>query len=207
MVGFAAHLDTTGGDRISADYPYYLTEALNRAWGPGLVVLFHPGAMGDLNHIDVQESTLCIKVAGAPIKGQSHPRKIGNALAGEVLKILASSVYTDDVSVDFAVTPVELPLRQVTAEAVAEAGRIIERIDIGKADFTLEVVAAWRDRGLTGMSGSLTTQVQAFRVGYVPTRRAYSEGGYEVTSTALAPGAGEKLVDAALGLLRGLAKS
>lgn len=38
-------------------------------------------------------------------------------------------------------------------------------------------------------------------VGYVPTRAAYPEGGYEVTSSFLAPGAGETLAGAAQALL------
>ena len=38
-------------------------------------------------------------------------------------------------------------------------------------------------------------------IGYVPTRRAYEEGGYEVASSRLAPGAGERLVEEALATL------
>lgn len=39
-------------------------------------------------------------------------------------------------------------------------------------------------------------------IGYVPTRKAYDEGGYEATSTPLQPGSGERLVEAALALLQ-----
>lgn len=41
-------------------------------------------------------------------------------------------------------------------------------------------------------------------IGYVPTRKAYKEGGYEATSSPLAPGTGEQMVEAALALLRDL---
>ena len=41
-------------------------------------------------------------------------------------------------------------------------------------------------------------------IGYVPTRKAYDEGGYEATSSPLAPGTGEQMVEAALSLLNGL---
>jgi neutral ceramidase len=41
-------------------------------------------------------------------------------------------------------------------------------------------------------------------IGYVPTRRAYGEGNYEVVSARCARGSGEKLVEAAVGLLKGL---
>ena len=40
---------------------------------------------------------------------------------------------------------------------------------------------------------------------YIPTRAAYAQGSYEVTNSALRPGAGEMLVESALGLLRKVA--
>lgn len=42
-------------------------------------------------------------------------------------------------------------------------------------------------------------------IGYLPTRAAYDEGGYEVTASLLAPGAGEQLTAAALEELQHLA--
>jgi neutral ceramidase len=44
-------------------------------------------------------------------------------------------------------------------------------------------------------------------IGYVPTRSAYDEGGYEVVSSHLAPGAGELLGDAALAALERLVRA
>jgi neutral ceramidase len=41
---------------------------------------------------------------------------------------------------------------------------------------------------------------------YVPTKKAYGEGSYEVVNSPIAPGGGEKLVDAAGELLKSLAK-
>lgn len=41
-------------------------------------------------------------------------------------------------------------------------------------------------------------------IGYVPTRRAYEEGGYEPTASRFEPGSGERLVDEALDLLAAL---
>jgi hypothetical protein len=37
---------------------------------------------------------------------------------------------------------------------------------------------------------------------YIPNRAAYAGGSYEVTNSALQPGSGEMLVEAALSLLR-----
>jgi neutral ceramidase len=44
-------------------------------------------------------------------------------------------------------------------------------------------------------------------IGYVPTRQAYSEGGYEVThATLVAPGVGEEIADNAVSLLQSLGR-
>jgi len=43
-------------------------------------------------------------------------------------------------------------------------------------------------------------------IGYVPTQKAFAEGGYEVISARCAPGCGELLADAAIRLLRELRK-
>ena len=40
--------------------------------------------------------------------------------------------------------------------------------------------------------------------GYIPTRRAFAEGGYEPANSKIAPGGGEQMVDAAVGLLQEL---
>jgi len=40
--------------------------------------------------------------------------------------------------------------------------------------------------------------------GYLPTREAYPEGGYDVETSPFAPAAAEKVVEEALRLLRGL---
>ena len=39
---------------------------------------------------------------------------------------------------------------------------------------------------------------------YIPTKRAFAEGSYEVTNSRVQPGTGEKLADAAIGLLKEL---
>ena len=41
-------------------------------------------------------------------------------------------------------------------------------------------------------------------IGYIPSRRAYAQGNYEVVSARCAEGSGERLVDAAVKLLREL---
>jgi neutral ceramidase len=40
---------------------------------------------------------------------------------------------------------------------------------------------------------------------YIPTRKAFAEGSYETVNSSIAPGGGEKLVEAAVRLLKTLA--
>ena len=40
-----------------------------------------------------------------------------------------------------------------------------------------------------------------FSIGYIPTRRAYDEGGHEPEASLFAPGCGEQIADQAIDLL------
>ena len=80
-VNFAMHLDTVGGLRVSADYPFTLSAILAKLKGPDMVTLFSIGCAGDINHIDVASSD--------PQKGPGEARRIGTVLAGEVIKTYA----------------------------------------------------------------------------------------------------------------------
>ena len=48
------------------------------------------------------------------------------------------------------------------------------------------------------------TELANGAIGYIPTRRAYTQGNYEVVSARCAEGSGEMLVDAAIKLLKEL---
>lgn len=80
-VNFAMHLDTVGGRRVSADYPFTLASILARLKGPEMVTLFSIGCAGDINHIDVSSAD--------PQKGPREAGRIGTILAGEVIKTYA----------------------------------------------------------------------------------------------------------------------
>ena len=41
-------------------------------------------------------------------------------------------------------------------------------------------------------------------LGYIPTKQAFAEGSYEIVNSQVEPGTGEKLVEAAIGLLKEL---
>lgn len=56
----------------------------------------------------------------------------------------------------------------------------------------------------SGFSQTMVLELANDWVGYIPTRRAFEEGAYEPESSAYAPGCGEAIVEAAVGLLEQL---
>jgi len=75
---FAMHLDTTGGTRVSADYPFTLHSLLARVKGPEMVSVFSIGTAGNIAHVDVNWSD--------PQHGPAEAARIGTILAADVLK-------------------------------------------------------------------------------------------------------------------------
>jgi len=110
-----------------------------------------------------------------------------------------------------------------TMDRVA-AWRMIQAADIGPKLRVSVTVLAFGDVALVGMPCELFTdlgrEIRArspfahtlvvtladANIGYVAPRRAYEEGGYETTSSVLAPGMGERLADVAVSLLRSCAR-
>ena len=78
FVNYAMHPDTTGGTRISADYPGALSRALALYKGPDMLTLFANGTCGNINHTDVLW-------AGAQSSPQEATR-LGTVLAAAVFK-------------------------------------------------------------------------------------------------------------------------
>ncbi len=78
FVNYAMHPDTTGGTRVSADYPGALSRALALYKGPDMLTLFANGTCGNINHTDV-------RWGGAQSSPQEAAR-LGTVLAAAVFK-------------------------------------------------------------------------------------------------------------------------
>jgi neutral ceramidase len=108
---------------------------------------------------------------------------------------------------------------------VVEAHRIVALADGWTGDThptEVQALAIGADLAIVGLPGEIFADLgldlrarSPFRhtlvlglaneaIGYVPSRRAYAEGGYEPTSSRLQPGSGERLVEEALALLASL---
>lgn len=160
LVNFACHLDVLGNGNhlISADYPYFMRETLAKAGFSGATVLFANGCCGNINHINVFAQTRQ--------GGFEHCRKMGQILAGEVLKCMVApdSITSGEPVVGARREILELEYRPFTEKEIAGLRRIVADPEIAETDFR-KINARGRlgrvEQGVTSQS----TELQAFRVG------------------------------------------
>ncbi len=123
LSNFALHLDTVGGMKWSADYPYFIEQTLRKAAGKDLVSIFGTGCCGDINHSDPnrRERNKADFIGGS----------IGETIQGGLGKL--RHLEQGDLVVKSRV--VNLPLQDATKEEVTrsiqvlEAARRMEKID------------------------------------------------------------------------------
>ena len=52
LSNFALHLDTVGGLKWSADYPFFIEQTLRKVAGSEVISIFGTGCCGDINHVN-----------------------------------------------------------------------------------------------------------------------------------------------------------
>jgi neutral ceramidase len=216
-VNYAVHLDNVGGQMFSADVPFTLSKLLGEALGPELVTAFTAGCCGDVNHIDVTWSR--------PQGGNGNAARMGTILAGDVLRAWPNLKIVQPKTVRSKTAIVRLPLAEISQDDVTKAREVADRREgATTAEPTfLTKVQAFKVLDVQARNGrpwevevqvialddqvawvSLPGEMANGAIGYIPSRRAYPQGNYEVVSARCAAGSGEALVDAALELLRSI---
>ncbi len=255
LSNFALHLDTVGGTRWSADYPYFIEQTLRTSVGENVISIFGTGCCGDINHSDPSR------------RERNKADFIGGSLGKSITDALNDLQPIEKPTLQVRSQVVRLPLQDATAEEVARSVQLVELARSGqKIDFFDHVTAykklildqlrhekphtqadqhiTWGlSRSLAGIGETLPVEVTAITLGsdvaivclpgevfvelglaikqaspfrttlvielsnavetiYIPHRAAYAGGSYEVTNSAVQPGSGEMLVEAALTLLR-----
>jgi hypothetical protein len=233
-VNFALHPDTTGGARVSADYPGALSRSLAAYRGPDMLTIFANGACGEINHVNVQWP--------ARQQGPAEANRIGTILAAAVLKAVMDLKPAEGTALRVRSEIVPLPAAPWTEADLAAAREVVKRpreakfLDLVKAyrvldtaardgkpfEVEVQVIAMGRDLAWVSLPGEafvgLGLSIKAaspFRqthivelangaIGYIPDRSAYVQGNYEVVSARCAEGSGEMLVTAAVKMLKDL---
>jgi hypothetical protein len=116
-VNFAMHLDTVGGNFVSADYPYTLARLLADVKGPEMLTEFTIGTAGNINHVDVKSPD--------PQKGNAEAARIGTILAGDVLKTFRRLDPIEAGPIEVRSEIVKIPLPSYQPSDVEKARKVV----------------------------------------------------------------------------------
>jgi len=113
LSNFALHLDTVGGTKWAADYPYFIEQTLRKATGTDVVSIFATGCCGDINHVNprAQEVNKTDFIGGSI--GESIQRQLGHLQPLERTDLVVKSCV------------VKLPLQDATKEEVARSIEVL----------------------------------------------------------------------------------
>ncbi|MGQ9523966.1 MAG: neutral/alkaline non-lysosomal ceramidase N-terminal domain-containing protein [Armatimonadota bacterium] len=193
LVNYACHAVCLGHDNrlITADYPGALTAALSNEPALGMPV-FLQGACGDIN-------------PAVTHRGFDSAQWVGAELAEQTRRALEAATPAGDGPIAFAERRLTLPLSNSAGSVEAPVCALTcgsFAIASMPGEVFVELGMAVRTR--SPFSTTLVVGYANGDIGYVPTRSAYPEGGYEVEDAhryygrpaPLAPEAGEIMVDA-----------
>lgn len=209
IVNYSLHIDVTGGNLISADYPAMLTEVVRGVYGPEVMVLFVNGACGNINHCPY------LLDRPWPYKGVAKSTQIGRALGGKVIGIIEKALPSETQTVDAEQEILDVPA--FPRDDVLEK-RLADARAKEKPNFFEETLLKWIDNYDPSARRPVETQTLRFgdavfcsapgelfvewglemkkwspfpytfiaelandSVGYIPTFEAFRRGGYEAT--------------------------
>ncbi len=130
LSNFALHLDTVGGMQWSADYPYFIEQAVRSSLGPDCISLFGTGCCGDINHSNPHATE------------RNKTDFIGGSLGTTIQQSLTTLKPVSSSALQVRQSVVHLPLQQASKEAVLESVRIMKAVAAGeKVDFFDHVTA------------------------------------------------------------------
>jgi hypothetical protein len=231
IVSFALHLDTVGGTEYSADYPKFVEDRLKKSFGPEFTLLFGAGTCGDINHIDVTTRDRRTTEQIGRTLGESVAQSVGGdavsaivepSLAVRSTKVQAPLQKHSDEEIADARSKMdligsrELPfLEQVKACTIMD----LELRGADALPLEVQVVRLGPDTALVTLPGEVFVELglaikaaSPFKTtlvielandspAYIPTKKAFAEGSYEIVNSRIQPGGGEQLVETAIGLL------
>ncbi len=130
LSNFALHLDTVGGMRWSADYPYFIEQTVRKNLGPEVISIFGTGCCGDINHID----------PSTPERNKAD--KIGRSLGETICKNVKELKPLTSTRFQVYSQVVHLPLQVVSLPDVERATELLSVVKSGgKVEFLDHVTA------------------------------------------------------------------
>jgi len=130
LSNFALHLDTVGGTEWSADYPFFIEQAIRGALGDQVVSVFGTAPCGDINHVDPSTTE------------RNKTDFIGQSLGQTLVQGLGKLTPVKANSVVVRTAVIRLPLQSVSEAEVRRSEKLLRLIkDGGKVEFLDQVLA------------------------------------------------------------------
>jgi len=231
IINFALHLDTVGGTEYAADYPYYLEQALRDKYGKDMTLLYGTGTCGDINHIDItKRERLKTDYIGKTLAETVAAKAASLSTAEPALAVRNKIVevplqhYGPEKVAQARENIKKVGTKELSFLDQVEAYKIlaIEMRQSRTIPLEVQVFRLSRDVAVVGLPGevfvdlglaikkaspfahTLVIELCQDAPGYIPTKKAFSEGSYETVNSRIAPGGGEKMVETAIRLLKEL---
>jgi hypothetical protein len=144
-VNFAMHPDTTGGSKISADWPGALSRVLTSYHGTNYLSIVANGTCGNLNHFDVSWKW--------PQGGPGEQNRIGAILGGAVFQAYKELAPVESGPLRARSESVELELPAVTPEQVDEAKKTLASTKDDVGENFMKQVRAYRALDVAAREG------------------------------------------------------
>ena len=129
LVNFGDHPDVVGGSKISADWPGFLRQTVEKVLDNTKCIFFN-GAQGDVNHVNVHPRGGYLNDMFMDFddvaRGYKHAQYMGRVVAGGVLQAFDKVKYVDVDSIRCAQKFLRVPANLPTAEELPEAKHINE---------------------------------------------------------------------------------
>ena len=135
LVNFGNHPDVVGGTKISADWPGFLRETVEKALDNTKCIFFN-GAQGDVNHVNVHPRGGYLNDMFLDFddvaRGYKHARYMGRVVAAGVLQAYDKVKYVDVSVLRCAQRFIDVPANLPAPEDLPEAKRINDLHNAGK---------------------------------------------------------------------------
>ena len=135
FVNFGDHPDVVGGNLISADWPRFLRETVEKTLD-GTKCVFFNGAQGDVNHVNVHPTGGYLNDMFMDFddvaRGYGHSRYMGRVVAGGVLQAFDKVKYVDVQTLKSDRRTIRIPSNRATAEELVQAHKINDLHNAGR---------------------------------------------------------------------------
>lgn len=132
LSNFALHLDTVGGMKWSADYPFFIERSLQQATGAPVISIFGNGCCGDINHVNPRS------------RDRNSASVIGQSIADSIVRDLPSLQLVNNQKLVVKSRTLQLPLQDATKEEVEHSIEILNKAKRKEPVDFLEHVTAYK---------------------------------------------------------------